>query len=290
MMEDQERGDDVEIESLADDQDDESHEEVEGSDNDDGYGLEDPVAEGEDPVPPRPEPSYKKANSVKFFTICSALEKIQQNSASKKKNKKKWSDEQKLHMLLPPKFLASLDTPSEGSDKPESIFPIMRLLIPDKDSSRFHGIKESVFSKIYIGALGLSKKSARSQMLVNFTNPSIVPSHYNAVGVFSDVVQNVVGETKIQHKDRGSDYTIGQINKFLDDLADLGNKNRDTKSNHEYKNSSGSKKAPTVLDMRVAWMRKINEGTPKCAGLSPLEHKWLVRIVTKNMRMGLVSQ
>jgi DNA ligase N terminus len=136
-------------------------------------------------------------------------------------------------------------------------------------------------------------------MLVHFTDRDVVRTKAEGQGDFSVVVQHVVGTTKVKDK-KGSGYTVGMINQALDDLASLQGKARSAKSNHDWKQSSSDeaggggsakkkkKKPLTLKELRILWLKRLNEGTPVCPGLSPLEHKWLVRILLKKLQFGLV--
>jgi DNA ligase N terminus len=246
---------------------------------------DDPVAEGETPAAPKPEPSEDRASSTKFHTICTAMEKVWEAGVKHKK----WSDLQKMWTILPPKYLEWLRVPMEGSDRPESIFPIFRLLMPDKDGSRQFQMAESTLGMLYGSALGLSNQSHKFKMLLHFTDRDVVRRKEDGQGDFSVVVQRVIETTKL---DRASGYTIGDINKALDALSSLPAKVRSARSNHDWrssdKNSPKKKKKPTLKEFRIQWLRRLNEGTPVCPGLSALEHKWLVRILLKKLQFGVV--
>lgn len=279
--------------------DDEDDKDDDGEEEEDGVLEEasdtvddDPVAEGEEHRMPKPEPSEEKANSTKFYTLCLAMEQVWEASV---KNKK-WSDLQKLWKILPPKVLSWLSEPIEGSNRPESVFPIMRLLLPDKDGSRQFQLAESTLGLLYGGALGLSQQSHKLQMLLHFTDRNIVRTQADGRGDFSVVVQRVVETTKA--KGRASGYTVGAMNAALDVLASLPGKLRSIKSNHDWRPTSSEQsgrvvgkksKGPTLKDLRIQWLKRLNEGTDTCHGLSPLEHKWLVRILLKKLQFGLVS-
>jgi hypothetical protein len=251
--------------------------------NDEDEINDEPVGEGEEPPRPKPEPSYAKANAIKFYTFCSGLEAVwQATHRTKNKTKKGPSDEEKLKKILPPKVLAYLDTPSEGSDKPESIFPIFRLLMPDRDSSRQFRVAEKKLAVMYAGVLGLSKNSDRYKMLLDYNDPKLAGK---SAGDFPSVVLNVVGKTKIAV--RGSDLTIGDINAALDEFVALYLKTRMT-SHHEIQSSKAKSKKPKLQDLRMNWLQNLNHDAPGRRGLSALEHKWLVCILTNQMRIGLV--
>lgn len=249
---------------------------------------DDPVAEGDEPPPPRLEPSEEKASSMKFHTLCVALETVW-NAGVQKKN---WSDAQKLWKILPPKFLQWLDTPSAEDGRPESIFPILRLLLPEKDGSRQIQMAESTLGVMYGTALGFSVQSNKYRMLLRYSDPNSGLTKAQGLGDFSIVVRTVVGFTKVDTPSTGSGYTVGRINEALDLLASLPGKARQLKSNHDWKrdNDNGKPKAkpPTLKTLRARWLRQLNEGSANCAGLSPLEHKWLVRILLKKLQFGLV--
>jgi DNA ligase N terminus len=263
--------------------------------------FDDPVAEGDEPPKPKLEPSEQKASSMKFFTLCVALEAVWKAGVQKKK----WSDVQKLWKVLPPKFLHWLDTPSNDDDgRPESIFPILRLLLPEKDGSRQFQMAESTLGVMYGSALAFAVQSNKYRMLLHYSDPNSGLTKAQGLGDFSTVVQTVVGSTKINDPN-GSGYTVGRINEALDVLASLPGKARHLKSNHDWKNEKdrnsihnvvgnraqnqkSNNKAPTLKTLRVQWLRQLNEGNINCSGLSPLEHKWLVRILLKKMQFGLV--
>jgi DNA ligase N terminus len=249
--------------------------------------LDDPVAEGDEPPPPRLEPSEQKASSMKFHTLCVALETVW-NAGVQKKN---WSDVQKLWKILPPKFLQWLDTPSDDG-RPESIFPILRLLLPEKDGSRQFQMAESTLGVMYGTALGFSVQSNKYGMLLRYSDPNSGLTKAQGLGDFSIVVQTVVGFTKVSSPNNGSGYTVGRINEALDLLASLPGKARQLKSNHDWKKDGDDgkpkAKAPTLKTLRARWLRQLNEGSTNCTGLSPLEHKWLVRIMLKKLQFGLV--
>ena len=298
------------------------------------------------------------ANTTTFYKFCVALEAVWSASV----NRKPWSDTQKLFKLLPPKFLkhlqdssssssgttstststsTSVDTTTDAPQKTvQSIFPILRLLLPEKDGSRQFQMAESTISVMYGKALGLSENSKKSKMLLYYTDPTHVNSH-EGLGDLSLVVQTIVATTKT--KNLPSTYTLQHMNEALDTLASLPAKAKQWKSNHDWKNrnhnspSDGTSPSPnkklktsntkknqfSIRELRIEWLRQLNDGTfqgrsgtnsstssttgsgigsnsirhnnnnnhtiqNNNPGLSPLEHKWLVRILLKKMQYGLV--
>ena len=100
--------------------------------------------------------------------------------------------------------------------------------------------------------------------------------------------------------------SIGELNKLLDELVSLPRKARDAKSNHDWRNKNSTnndnnvnnnnnnnnnttvnKKPPTLNSLRADWLRRINTDTTRRLGLSPLEHKWLVRILLNRLHVGV---
>lgn len=120
-------------------------------------------------------------------------------------------------------------------------------------------------------------------------------------GEFSNVVEHVVGQTKSRSK--GSGYTLGQMNQYLDELTGLPLKAQERKEKarmtalkasspdgkkKKHKKQKKVKTIKSLMDMRAGWLRKLNEGRDGKLGLSPLEHKWLCRILIRNMKLTLV--
>ena len=272
------------------------------------------------------------------------------NHQSHAKNRK-WSDVQKLWKLLPPKFLQHLQQEEEETTLSsshtsrnttgkstttttttttttlptrtvQSIFPLLRLLLPEKDGSRQFQMAESTIGIMYGNALGLSSsQSSKYQMLLHYTDPHYVTSTSSSsqqgLGDLSLVVQTVVATTKTTQP---STYTIGQINAALDVLASLPAQAKQYKSNHDWKkrtmyppttNKKLRQSPYSVKELRIQWLRQLNDGTFRSPtssnnhnsnnnnhndnkninpGLSPLEHKWLVRILLRKMQYGLVRR
>ncbi len=115
---------------------------------------DEPLAEGEQEAKIKYVVSEDIASATTFYKFCVALEAVWSakvvHHRSKRNNKSKppWSDAQKLWKLLPPKFLQHLQDSSTNDDTADtttdahhqttvqSIFPILRLLLPEKDGSR----------------------------------------------------------------------------------------------------------------------------------------------------------
>eukprot|EP00536_Pseudo-nitzschia_multiseries_P001547 jgi/Psemu1/322119/estExt_fgenesh1_pg.C_190073 len=250
------------------------------NDDEDGY-----LTDGESITSPQTqEPLEEKANSLPFAEfLCKRLEKLWKNKREKEAHKR-WKEKQRLEYVLPRDMLDALDG--------QTIFPYLRLLLPEQDSRRQFHVKEKKIADAYSKALSLTG-TKYNEMLKNFTDPQIVPP--NIAGDLSLVVEHVVGS--VRSKTQHSSLKVEQINCLLDDFANLkahGNKNRGTAHhNHEWRrasqhqdDSSGNNESvvekQTDGTLRSNWLKRVID-----MGLSPCEHKWLVRIIQKKMEMGL---
>jgi DNA ligase-4 len=232
------------------------------------YELDDdPDAEGDDPVAAKPpEPSYKKANAIPFFVVCKKMEDLWQlKGRNGKKPKYKPNEEQKLRHFLPPKLMQSLAESADGRTN-ESIFPLFRLLMPDQDASRRVMLKEALLANIYGEAFGMPKGSGDRQKLEHFTDAQKFPAGAQ-VGDFSVVLQRVI-EPRFEDPTKGSKLTVGEMNALLDELASLSGKDNNSKD--------------TLRKRRGDWVGKLIK-----KHVSPLEHKWLTRIIMGKMEFGL---
>ena len=169
----------------------------------------------------------------------------------------------------------------------------MRLLLPDKDGTRSIQMKEKLIAKMYTSAFGFQPNTSKYNKLIHFNNPSIVRPD-EGIGDFSMVVYNVICSVKMQTKE-AKGLSIGDLNNFLDELSSLPRKAKEAKSNHDWRNSvsddrrttSAASKPPNLTELRLDWLKRINTDTRMRLGLSPLEHKWLVRILLNKLHIGV---
>ena len=214
------------------------------------------------------EPECDRANSLSFYVLCTRMERLW--LLKRKKRKKKVSEEEKKKYLLPQQMMKKME--------PQSVFPLYRLLLPDIDNARNTNMKEKLIAQAYCDAEGFGKKTTNYEMLYGYTDPQKVP--HDMAGDLSLVVQHVLSK---RIPDRPSKVTVGHINQLLDDLASL-RRHQQAHHNHEWRNTSGNtkKKKESLTSLREQWLRKVMS-----KGLSPLEHKWLVRILLRKMEFGL---
>ena len=296
--------DSIEDENELDDNNmNEEEEDTNFVDNDgDDSDQEDPVAEGDEAPAQAPfQPSYEKANSLRFFDVCKRLEYLWRVRRHGKKLKTKPTTVSQLKAILPPQLLAHLANSNsdnsgllQSSMSPQSIFPLFRLLMPEKDSSRSFLMKETELAKAYAAAFNLPPTSL--QKLLHYGDPHIITNSAN-VGDFSVVLQEILKGRLVYDTTgkTGSDWTVGHINAVLDDLAGLSQKTRAAKDAYFEQKAKEQQQATTAVPRprtlsqnRAEWVRSLHKPPPGGKKpLTPLEHKWLVRIVQGQMQFGL---
>ncbi|CAD2218585.1 DNA ligase N terminus/ATP dependent DNA ligase domain/RNA ligase/ATP dependent DNA ligase C terminal region containing protein, putative [Angomonas deanei] len=158
---------------------------------------------------------------------------------------------------------AALEAVWKQLPKNESFFPYMRLLLPHLDHQRpLYNLKENKLAKLYVEVLGLPPKSAQAQKLLNWKDPS-----YSTIETtsFSDVVfiilQNKGGFNQTDSSTANSQVSVEGINLFLDNFATLN----------------------TSEERKVALIDLLTKTTP-------LEQKWLLRIILKDMKFRMTHQ
>lgn len=243
------------VDTLAFDDDDENDD----SDDDSSSALSDDTF----------EPEYDRANAMRFATICQKMEELWKLKLNK--SVKRTADE-RFDRLLPPKLLKAF--------QPQSVFPLFRLIMAELDSSRNIYMKEKLIAGAYCRAMGFAKGTSAYEMLHGYTDPLKVPRHL--VGDLSLVIEDVL---KKRENNEPSRVTVGTINKLLDELAGL--RHRNIHHNHQWRNeettnSNNNNNRKNLNEVREKWLIKVRD-----KGLSPLEHKWLVRILLKKVEFGL---
>jgi len=141
-----------------------------------------------------------RANSVLFFHLCEAFEKLDKDRVKLGKSR-----EQKL---FHPRLI-------DRSSK-QSMYQLVRLIIPANDTTRTkYGLKESKLKAVLREAIGLRKDSNEGKMLEKFKNDRV--NGRNA-GDLSLVVQEVLNERGFGVQQAGRKLTVEEINNFLDKL------------------------------------------------------------------------
>ncbi|CAG8541910.1 2307_t:CDS:10 [Diversispora eburnea] len=128
------------------------------------------------------------------------------------------------------------------------VYPIMRLILPHERTN--YGMKESVLAKTYINVLGLSKDSVNSERLIHWKMPG---SHkYKTAGDFATVAFEVIAprSTVTGH----GKMSLEDLNNRLDILNAASGQNV---IRHFFTN------------------------------YTPIEQKWIIRIILKALNIGL---
>ena len=212
-----------------------------GNEDDNSSSVMPPSAVGSDaPVPEWKRPD--NCNQILFTDLCKMFEKVETTS----------SKASKLKIV----FDKSLRQKVGG----QSIFPMIRLLLPLNDPDRpRYGLKQSNVATTYIKALNLNKTSGDAQSLVHWKDPSKVSGAKSSEimsGDFGTILEHVL---RNRAQKECSDATIGEVNQILDDLA-----------------------LAVGQDAKAIVVR--DQIRPRfCAS----EQKWLMRIVFQDLKIGL---
>ncbi|XP_043485981.1 DNA ligase 4-like isoform X2 [Polistes fuscatus] len=188
--------------------------------------------------------SVSLSSRIKFKQLCEVLERIIKACAS-----------DKLKILQ--EFIQQYQKDGaklkeENPNADISIFPVLRLLLPECDRERkSYNLKQKSLVDIYIRVLCLGKSSKDAKKLINYRIPTSNKSNGSDL---ADIVYSVVQK---QFSPKKESFTIDRINTFLDDIS---------KASKENKN-----------ELFRELFRLI----------SALELKWLTRIILKNLKLGI---
>nr|XP_020039593.1 DNA ligase 4 isoform X2 [Castor canadensis] len=195
--------------------------------------------------------SQTVASHVPFADLCSTLERIQKS---------------KGHVEKIRHFTEFLDSwrkfhdalHKNQKDVTDSFYPAMRLILPQLERERMaYGIKETMLAKLYIELLNLPRQGKDALKLLNYRTPSAVHSD---AGDFALTAYFVLKPRCLQ---KGS-LSIQQVNELLDSVA----------SNNSSKRKDLVKKSLLQL---------ITQS-------SALEQKWLIRMILKDLKLGVGQQ
>lgn len=194
------------------------------------------------------------AQKVPFGDLCKLCDKIsgKQDRVEKRKLLEKfityWREfHDKLHA-----------TNGVQAATDDSFFPAMRLLLPHLDRDRpAYGIKEATLAKLYIDVLALGKESPDAQKLLRYRTPHVAKAE---AGDFASVAYLVL---RNRCPTKGS-LTVAEVNELLDEVSDA----------HAHGGAEGSRRTRDAL---CTLLRRT----------SAAEQKWLVRMILKEMKMGM---
>ncbi|XP_037101955.1 DNA ligase 4 [Syngnathus acus] len=191
------------------------------------------------------------AAQVPFLHLCNTLEKIQALKLRPEKSKTLGD------------FIESWRTFHRALHKDEpkttdSFYPAMRLIVPSFERERMaYGIKENMLAKLYIDVLCLPKNGPEANKLLNYRTPS---SSQGESGDFASMAYFVL---KKRCTSQGQ-LSIKEVNDFLDSVAI----------------NNASKKKDLV---RKSLLHLITQS-------SALEQKWLIRMILKDMKLGISKE
>eukprot|EP00557_Chaetoceros_sp_GSL56_P004427 CAMPEP_0176497660 /NCGR_PEP_ID=MMETSP0200_2-20121128/11850_1 /TAXON_ID=947934 /ORGANISM="Chaetoceros sp., Strain GSL56" /LENGTH=1349 /DNA_ID=CAMNT_0017895703 /DNA_START=42 /DNA_END=4088 /DNA_ORIENTATION=- len=244
-----------------------------------------------------PEPLYDKASSLDFRQLCQRFETLWKQKSKKKKPSK----DEILDFLLPKslqKFISCSngdlrqnhqevvdrddhhDAATMTTNQQQSIFPLLRLMCPDKDTTRPRlYMKEAVIAKTWAEALGLSSKGSDYNKLIHHNDPIV--AGMSAAGDISmciyEVMKKRYPEFNDKHGERG--VTVKKMNDLLDELAGIRNMDQEEQGPGVAKGGSHG-----LQTKRKAWVKKLIN-----MKFSPIEHKWIVRIILGKLELGVGS-
>lgn len=191
------------------------------------------------------------ASHVPFADLCSTLERIQKSKGRAEKIK-----HYKEFLDSWRKFHDALH--KNQKDVTDSFYPAMRLILPQLERERMaYGIKETMLAKLYIELLNLPKEGKDAQKLLNYRTPT---GTRGDAGDFAMIAYFVLKPRCLQ---KGS-LTIQQVNGILDSVA-----------------SNNSAKRKDL--MKKSLLQFITQS-------SALEQKWLIRMIVKDLKLGISHQ
>nr|KAG5701196.1 hypothetical protein BaRGS_023305 [Batillaria attramentaria] len=189
------------------------------------------------------------AARVPFAELCGLLEKLSKTQGNDKKKRilKDFVDKWRN--------LHSEVHKDDADSTTDSFYPAMRLLLPHLERERMaYGIKENGLARLMIKVLCLGKDSPDAQRLLNYR---AVKTARGDAGDFASMAYFVL---KPRCPQQGS-LTIQQVNEKLDAIA-----------------SNNAAKKKTAVEESILYLLKH---------LSALEQKWLVRMIVKELKVGL---
>lgn len=188
------------------------------------------------------------AAQVPFLHLCTTLEKIQKSKLRPDKSKVLGDFIESWR-----KFHSALH--KDKTKITESFYPAMRLIVPSFERERMaYGIKESMLAKLYIDVLGLPKNGPEANKLLNYRAPTISQGE---AGDFAGMAYFVL---KKRCTSQGN-LSIKEVNDFLDSVA---------------ANNAGKLKDLVKKNL----LHLITQS-------SALEQKWLIRMILKDMKLGI---
>lgn len=191
------------------------------------------------------------ASQVPFTDLCATLERIQKCKSRPEKTKYF-----KDFLDSWRKFHDALH--KKEKDVTDSFYPAMRLILPQLERQRMaYGIKETMLAKLYIELLNLPKDGKDALKLLHYRAPT---GSRGDAGDFASIAYFVLKPRCIKQ----GQLTIQIVNDLLDSVS----------SNNAAKRKDLVKKSLLQL---------ITQS-------SALEQKWLIRMIIKDLKLGVSQQ
>ncbi len=196
-------------------------------------------------------PQTAVATQVPFIDLCTVLENIQKTKLRPDKGKI-------LKDFIDSwrNFHAALH--KDNSNTTDSFYAAMRLIVPQSERERMaYGIKENMLAKLYIEVLGLPKNGPDANKLLNYRAPT------TSQGEAGDFALTAYFVLKKRCTSQGN-LSIKEVNDFLDSVA--------------INNASKQKD-----QVKKSLLHLITQS-------SALEQKWLIRMILKDMKLGISKE
>eukprot|EP00474_Spongospora_subterranea_P002280 CRZ02738.1 hypothetical protein [Spongospora subterranea] len=137
----------------------------------------------------------------------------------------------------------------------ENAFPLLRLLVPKFDREKTYGISAKKIAAIYIQANSWPPHGEKASRLTQWADKK-QGNKSEGVSNFTNVLEGILKEEGLTVD---SGWTVAQINSLLAELNELTN----------------------IADRISLWRRLALELT------SATQHKWLMRIILKDLKLGI---
>ena len=142
-----------------------------------------------------------------------------------------------------------------------SLYPILRLVVPEIDNARgTYNLKQKGIGALYLDIMNLPPGSTMFERIKNWRDPSRGkgPGSGGSVGEFTEIVEEML-ETRVD--DSPTKMTVGEVNATLDELV----------------------QAPDYAERKRIFSKIIKS-------FNATEQKWLLRIIIRDMKMGIRHQ
>ncbi|XP_030210368.1 DNA ligase 4 [Gadus morhua] len=190
------------------------------------------------------------AAQVPFLHLCTTLEKIQKCKLR--------PDKSRFLRDFMDSWRKFHDALHKGLPTADSFYPAMRLLVPSFERERVaYGIKENMLAKLFIDVLGLPKNGPEADKLLNYRAPT---SAQGEAGDFASMAYFVLKKRCAGQQS----LSVKEVNDFLDSVAA----------------NNASKQKERV---RSSLLHLITQS-------SALELKWLIRMILKDMKLGISKE